>query len=505
MKKITLIIAAISAIGLSGCKKYLDQTVNPNAPSQTTIPLSLSGAEKVMADIPNGWLPNAGSGGGYTQYGYWDGAYSVSSGFIVQPDLSQYVLTTGNFNVWTDLYINLSNINNLQVLATAQGSPNYEAIAMIMKAYDFEQVVDNYNDAPYSEAFSTTNLFPTYDKGSVIYANCISQIDAAIALINKSTTAAVPGSDDIIFGGNMTSWKKFGNSLKLRLILRQSGTSNYSTIAADMASTVSEGFLDGTTQALAQPGYLLNDAYGGQESPFWHAYGSNQNGVPENILVKANTYSIQLMHGLNDPRLPYIYSTVTNPNGGPTNIRGLYLGDPALSNDTNVAGSLSNVGPGLLQSAAQSAVVFSGAESLFLQAEAANTGLISGNAQNLYQAAITASFEALGLTDAQASAYYGQNIVNVGWGASSANLEQAIITQKYIALAGPGTFEQYNEWRRTGYPLGVPVSLDPAAVGPIPRRILYPAVEYDTNAKNVNAEGTISPFTSRIFWDTRTN
>ncbi len=500
MKKITLIIAAISAIGLSGCKKYLDQTANPNAPSETTVPLALTGAEKIMADIPNGIAPN--EGGSYTNYGYWMGSVAVSSGFIVQPNLSQYVLTTNDFQPWTDLYLNLSNIVNMTAQANAQGLPNYAAIGMIMNAYDFQQVVDNYNDAPYSQAFNSKNLFPAYDKGPAIYAALIAECDAAIALINKSTTSTTPAGDDIIFGGNMTNWKKFANTLKLRLILRQSNLSNFSTIAGDMASTVNEGFLDGSTQALAQPGYTLNDAHGGQASPFWHAYGLTQNGVPENILVKANTYGIQMIHGFNDPRLSAIYSTVTNPNGGTTTIRGLFLGDPTLSQDTNSAGTLSGLGPGLLVSAAQPAIVFSGAESLFLQAEAANDGIIPGSAQTLYESAITAAFEQVGLTDAQAATYSAQPIANVGW-AASPNKQQAIITQKYISLIGTGFLEQYNEWRRTDYPAGVPVTLDPGAAGPIPRRVLYPQTEYDTNGANVKAEGTISPFTSRIFWDTR--
>ena len=368
MKKITLIIAAISAIGLSGCKKYLDQSVNPNSPVATTLPFSLTGTEAIMAAIPNGVSPNA-NGAAYNQYGYWMGVWAVSSGFIVQPDLSEYITTTTEFQVWTDLYLNLSNINALQVLATSQNSPNYQAIAMIMKAYDFQQLVDNYNDVPYSKAFNTSDLFPTYDKGPAIYAALLTQLDDAIALINKSTSAATPGSDDIIFAGNMTGWKKFANSIKLRLIIRQSNLPGFSALKAEMATTVGEGFLDGTLEADAQPGYTLSDAHGGQESPFWLAYGFNQNGNPENVLVKANTYSINMLHGFNDPRLTALYSTVTEPagtaNAGNTVVKGLYLGDPQLSQDTNSAGDLSNIGPGLLKSAAMPAVVFSGSESLF--------------------------------------------------------------------------------------------------------------------------------------------
>jgi hypothetical protein len=157
------------------------------------------------------------------------------------------------------------------------------------------------------------------------------------------------------------------------------------------------------------------------------------------------------------------------------------------------------MGPGIIKSSSQGAPLFLGSESLFLQAEAANDGIISGDARSLYEAGITASFEELGLTDAQATAYFSQNLANAGW-AASPNKEQAIITQKWIALNGSNEFEGWNEFRRTGFP-AVPSSIDPARVNPTtPYRVLYPLSELDTNPTNLGKEGTIDPFSSKIFW-----
>ncbi len=188
----------------------------------------------------------------------------------------------------------------------------------------------------------------------------------------------------------------------------------------------------------------------------------------------------------------------------------------------------SAIGPGLLQSATQGSLLFSGAESLFLQAEAALDGAITGNPQALYEAGITASFvqsqaggtitpastanggnvQTVGFnytapsaatSTALAVTYYSQDVNNVGWVASS-NKEQAIITQKWIALTGLFTLEAWNEYRRTGYP-ALPTSQDPAKVNPtLPTRVLYPLSELNTNPTNLGKEGTISPFTSKIFW-----
>ncbi|HEX3386366.1 MAG TPA: SusD/RagB family nutrient-binding outer membrane lipoprotein, partial [Mucilaginibacter sp.] len=119
--------------------------------------------------------------------------------------------------------------------------------------------------------------------------------------------------------------------------------------------------------------------------------------------------------------------------------------------------------------------------------------------QALYQDGITASYEELGLKDAQAATYYGQAINNVGWAASS-NKEQAIITQKWIALTANFAFEGWNEFRRTGFP-AVPSSIDPAKVNPTtPYRVLYPSTELTTNQANLAKEGTIDPFNTKIFW-----
>jgi hypothetical protein len=507
MKRKALLIAALAAVGLSGCKKYLDQVANPNEPSVATPALALTGAEKVVADIPNGIAYY--EGGSYTQYGYWDGTWATSSGYIIQPAITDYNITTSNFQVWTDLYLNISNLKNLETLATANAAPDYASIAQILEAYDWQQLVDNYNDCPYSQAFNTKILFPTFDKGAAIYAAEITALDNAMAAIQKNGSASAPGGDDIIFGGNMQDWILFANTLKLRYIMRESNLSNFASLKTELNSTASLGYLSATVDAEANPGYTLNDAYNGQESPFWHAYGTTQAGNPEDNLVRANKYAINLLHSYNDPRLFLYYTPVTAPAGtteaGKTIVRGLYLGDPQTSADTNAEQSLSTVGPGLLKSPSMNAIIFSAWESLFLQAEAVNDGMLTPppgvTAESLYEAAITASFANLGLPASQALQYYSQPIPNVNWAASSANLEQAIITQKYIALNGYGELEQYNELRRTGYPVGIPRSEDEAVLGTVlPTRILYPQVEYDTNDANVAGEGTIDQFSSKIFW-----
>jgi len=497
MKKYISIITAIFIVGATGCKKdFLSLEVNPNAPSVSTPQYLLTGAEKVAADIIND---------DYLQYGVWGGFYTSSGNFVPSPQLQQYQFTDANYNgCWGDLYANLTNFTTLQNQSAADPSQgNYTAIAMIMKAYDFQQLVDNFNDVPYSQAFQASTIsYPKYDKGAAIYADLMVQLDNAIGLINSATSTANPGTADIIYGGTMTKWVKFANTLKLRIAIRQSNLAAGSTFAAEIAKTSAGGFLDDTQGATANPVYSNN---AGKESPFYGTYGFDAagNATSNNSYYRANAFNVSFLSNNNDPRLAQTWTLVTAPPpapaGSPQVYRGNVFGDATqfLSNSYTSA-----IGAGLLKAPTQDAFILSPAEACFLLSEGALNGYITGGvvaAQDYYQRGITAHFVQVGLTAGAAATYYGQTLANVGW-ATSPNKQQAIITQKWVALNGYNNLEAYNEYRRTSFP-NLPQSLDPSAASPtLPTRVFYPHSEVSTNGVNLLAEGTINPFTSKIFW-----
>ena len=119
------------------------------------------------------------------------------------------------------------------------------------------------------------------------------------------------------------------------------------------------------------------------------------------------------------------------------------------------------------------------AELLFIKAEAALDGDISGDPQEFYEAGIAASFDQYGLT------------VPAGYASGTADKE-SIMTQKWLALFGQG-IEAWTELRRTGYP-ELP-DHDPRAIfmndGVLPTRIVYPSTEYSLNASNVAAGASL--------------
>jgi len=494
MKKRYIILTTVFfALVITSCKKgFLSQEVNPNSPSVASAGALLSGAEVATAARLNNST--------YAYLSVWMGYATPSGNYVPSPTLEQYSFTNANFQVFNAIYGNLTNYN--AVMAAAPNS-NYSAIAQIMSAMCYQELVDNYNDVPYSQALNSAKyLFPAYDSGQSIYNALETNLDAAIATINASGSGANPGGSDIIFGGNMTSWKKFANTLKLRIAIRQSNiTANTANLKTEIAKTASEGYLDNTVFATANPGYSNSDLNGGEQSPFYLYYGfsaaSGEQGG--HAYYRCNNFFVGFLTPLGDARLQQDFAPVTG-----TTVVGLPLGG---SNGALTNAYTSPYGPGLDIGPTMNATILSGSEACFLLAEGVLDGYITtGTAQGYYQNGITASFVALGLTAAQAATYYNQaGVANVNWAASSANYELAIITQKYIANVGYEPFETYNEWRRTGYPnlagaRSIKSGALTAAGVPAPYRIYYPSTEFSTNLAAVSAEPAVNPFTSKIFW-----
>ncbi len=500
MKKYISVIAVLLAVGITGCKKdYLSLENNPNQPSVTTPQLLLPSAEVSAASV---YLTS------YPHYGVWGGFWTTSGNYVPNAAINQYQITTGTGNAsWDLLYLNLSNWNALKSVSTTPDMANFQAIAKIMTAFDFQQLVDNYNDVPYTQAFDPKIIAPAYDKGDAIYHDLGKQLDAAIALIDKNlnnASATIPSSD-VMFAGDMIKWRQFANTLKLRLAIRvyqKLGMSD--PLVKGLAATadaINGTYLD--ADAALNPGYTQSNSGSGssQQSPFFDTYGNDITGNATfgNVYYRASDYAVKFYQSNNDPRVAAFYApTDASPHG----IHGNVFGDIAnnLPNPNTSA-----IGPGLLVDPTQNAVLISAFESDFLQAEAIQAGILTSTtsfatAQLAYEAGITASFTEVGLTAAQAKTYYTQAAPNVSWTASAGNPLAAILTQKWAAMNGWFNLEAYNEYRRTGIP-NLPTSIDPSAIGHnLPTRVLYPTRELSTNAANVGKEGTLNPLTSKIFW-----
>ncbi|MGO3260236.1 MAG: SusD/RagB family nutrient-binding outer membrane lipoprotein [Mesonia sp.] len=498
MKKyIKYVQVSLLALAISSCDNdnYLDVNVDPNNPTEVSPDLILPTAQNYT--VRNMYL---GVGGRYTNtFGNIMMAnWSETDGYSWYDDEFGYIMGSNFYDRIFD-YSYIYTLKTYQEVINAgdETTDNFTAIAEIMKAYHFQMLVDGYGDIPYFEALQRENAAtPAYDSAEAIYDDLIIKLDEAITTIKEADSDdQVPGSGDIVFNGNMTSWIQFANTLKLRILVRQSGmSSKQAYIQENMNNIVAEGSGFLLEDALVNPGYTNDD---GKQNPFFQDFGENIAGeaVNNNLATCASEFVIDFLQNASDPRIDRLYE---EPAGG-------HKGTPqGLTNypDGFEAADVSNIGPGLLKGSTQSSPIMLAAESLFLQAEAAQRGYLSGNAQALYEQAITASFNFLGAdanedgsTDDDAATYFGQSKTNVGW--SSSDPIEAIITQKWIALNGTNGWESWVEYNRTGYPANVPVALNQTNADR-PVRLSYPASERVGNAANVPNQP--NEFSDKIFW-----
>lgn len=483
------LLMVLIALNIGCSKSYFDVNNNPNQATNTTPELVLPNALKTTAAYEltgftylSGWM------------GYWapSGSYATSSS-----DVASYKQTTDSYTgSWSFYYDNLEDYDYVEKQAAAQGKPFYEGVAKIMKTFIFQRLVDMYNNVPYTAALQgTTQITPAYDKGEDIYNAITDQLDSAVTLLENPGVVSNAAVSDIMFQGDATKWIQFSNSLRLRILMRQSQlTDRQSYIQTEIGKITANGYGFLTQDAAVNPGY---SASAGQQNPTW-GYFVTLTGNPTSggqaDYWRANQYSISFLEKHNDPRLGLIYSSVG----------GEYKGN-LLGSQTNIPGNgSSSFGPGILKSVNQDAVIMEAAESYFLQAEANLRGWLGTpqDAVRNYEAGVQASFDYLGAGDA--TAYYSQpGDKQVNYNACTTFDEKlaCIIRQKWIAFNSITPFEAWCDYRRLGLPADIPLSVSPYLDGPnIPVRILYPTSEYAYNAANVNAQGDINGHTSKVFW-----
>ncbi|WP_374948435.1 SusD/RagB family nutrient-binding outer membrane lipoprotein [Mucilaginibacter sp.] len=494
-----LLVAAIATFTSSCEKDFLNVNTSPNNPTTSTPALILPNAINVAGTQVNGTLNVLGN--------LLSGNWGQAPDFLFYIPQETYTITPGTYDaVWTNLYAN--SLKNLQYL-TANSDPtlkNYVAIGKIMQAYDFQLLVDLWGDVPFTDALKgTAVLNPKYDPATTVYDNVIKLIDDGIASIDNN--AIKPGANDIVFGSStateMDNWKRFANTLKLRVLIRQSRVSSRaSQVTSGFTSLNGAAYLGAGQNAAANPGYFNQS---GEFSPIYASIGFSATGATTSNYqaTRGTAFAINFLTTTNDPRLAQLYRPTPNI---PTVYKGVVAGSTASTG--NRSNDLSPVGPGILKTSANSgfatpAYLISASESYFLQAEAVVRGYTTGNAQALYNAGIEESFKVLGLTAAQAQAYYSTStnpLINFSLATSTNDKLAAIGTQKWLSLNGINGIEAWNEYRRTGYPTGNPIPTNSqAGPGKRPVRLPYPQNELNANPSNVPAIANI--FDTRIFWD----
>jgi hypothetical protein len=379
-------------------------------------------------------------------------------------------------------------------------------------------LVDLYNNVPYAEAFKgALGKAPKYDNGQAVYEAIYADLTTAIAKFNVPNTPFPTATQDVMFKGNKALWVKFANTIKLRLLLRQSGRADRATyISGKIASDFPAGlnsFLQAGELATINPGYTNSDL---KQNPYWASFGYNAAGTKtgNNDFFKASAYAVSFYTIQQDDRGFFMQKPVGTGSGANTMFGYLFRGNEM---GTQGSGSLvysdnldnSAIGgsasaPAAYRNPAQDQPIITDFESLFLQAEAVQRGWFTGNAQTIFQSAMLQSyiymFDKVDGAGAGAS-YYTVDLVpdaRNSW-TLAANKIQLIMTQKWATLNTLNFYEPWADYRRTGFP-AVPLSSSLSRGPNIPLRLKYPQSEYDLNGANVGAQGTIDQFTSKIWW-----
>jgi hypothetical protein len=453
----SLLIAAASFL-FTACQDQLEETnTNPNEAINAQPEYLLANAIKSNADLTLGSDASMETTTLFIQH--W--------AKIQYTDPDKYTVSISNVqNVWTNLYSQgLTDFATIIRIGEETGNVNYQAVGLILKSWSFQLLTDLYGNIPYSQALKLEEtLTPKYDAQKDVYLGLLNDLKRATELIN---TTGSPISGDLIYNGNLTKWKKFANSLRLRIALRIADKEPEAAKAVVAELAKDKSALIASNDEIAQLVYLA--------SP-------NQNPVSRDRETRddyrVSKSIIDKLQELKDPRLAVFANKTVDAT--PTGYIGVTNGLPADSAAKLGFTKTSKLGD-YFTAPASPAIFVSYAEVLFNLAEAAQRGFITENAADLYKAAVTASLQQFKAGNADIAAYLAQPSVAY----SAANYKKSIGEQKWLALFSQG-LEAFAEWRRLDYP-----QLKPAYAGvlngKLPVRLTYPTGEQALNAANYKA------------------
>jgi hypothetical protein len=516
MKLKNIIVLGCGLLALASCKRsWLDINTSPNTlPSSTPDAVFTAGVNRTASTLgPN----ELGS--------YWSGQWTQSSTYILSPTIFVYDFNNTNFNYWDNYFDILEDFQYTINNSAGTGYAYFGGTARVMKAYVTQMMVDLYGNIPYTDAFKgLASLAPKFDDQKTIYEDLIKQLDTAITILQANPVTGTYVGADIVFGSQPnsnftaatahTKWIQFANSLKLRLLIRQSrivGRDAYIIAEINKAAATTQGFLPLGLDATNNPGYI---ATSGKLNPFYENWGYNAAGTAQS-LARYPRPTLFLFNTLKATNDTFRLKRLAYPKGGenanpyPPEIVANYVGVPFGAASGYLSQNTSYVGPSQIKKGdfGRPMILMTNAEVQFLLAEAKQRYGAAVNlpltAQTYYENGVKESFRLTGTTAtygaATATTLLTSGLDLADWTASTDKLK-AIWMQKWLALVNYSGLEAWSEFRRTNYPV-TPPSLSTSPTAPLPVRLYYPQSELASNGTNVTAQGTINVFTSRLFWD----
>lgn len=492
MKKI-LVLLGILSLSVACNDDLTDRNVDPINPSKVPAASLLGNAEKNLVDYMTSTNVNTNNFRLFAQH-WTETTYLDESRYdILQRNVAD--------NTWRILYRDvLRDLKEAHDITAAESTvtaaeekvkQNKLAVIEVLTVYAYSVTVDIFGDVPYSEALNpVTHPSPKYDDAETIYADLFERLNSAID--NITTTSGSFGGNELIYSGNMGSWKKFANSLKLRMAITVADAPGLASLAQTSAEEAVAGGVFESTDESATLHYLATQP--------------NTNPLYED-LVTSGRYDfiaaepfVDYMNTLNDPRRPFYYIPAPDGTftGGPYAQGGDFAefsspGDPLDE-------SLPNT---VLLNPTLEGILMNYTEVEFYLAEAVERGWsVGGLAADHYNNAITSSILYWGGNTADALAYLAQPSVN--YLTAGTSWQEKLGNQEWIGFYNRG-FEAWTSYRRLDFPqLVAPSNAAAAAEGEVPKRFTYPVLEQTLNGSNYNAASTAiggDKLKTHVFWD----
>ncbi|PZR07607.1 MAG: SusD/RagB family nutrient-binding outer membrane lipoprotein [Flavobacterium psychrophilum] len=364
---------------------------------------------------------------------------------------------------WNNSYKWLAGIREMRMAAEKAGDTNYEAVALTLNAWVYSNLTDMFGPVPMTEAVRAAEgiRYPAYDTQEHIYETLLADLERANTLYN--TQRGMIYANDILFQNDVTKWRKFTNSLHMRLLLRISNrpeTNAFEKLTAMVNDPVTYPVFTTTAESamLQVTGVTPNVSPWGRPQDF-------------NNALKMSSFFIDNLNTFNDPRLPIIATKATDLAGAEIGYKGIPSAYAGSDSQFQYSGSTLQRTQAV---APMKIMILTYAEVEFIKAEP------------MQQLGVTAPVEYF--TNA-AVAYDG-------------TLER-IMLQKYYALYFTD-YQQWFEYRRTGLP-ELPTTTAMLNNAVMPSRFTYPTDQQVYNpahyqdAVQMIGEDDIN---IKVWWDT---
>jgi hypothetical protein len=477
MKKIYLILLVLIGITISCTKNFEDFNTDKKRPNEVPGGMQFANSQIALADQQA--TPNV-------NLNIWRyiSQYLTSTTYLDEPNYDIVTRNIAQLQFRTYYRDVLADLKQAKASIAAEEAITEEAIAVqsnriliidLVEVYVYQILVDIFGNIPYAQALDIENLNPKYDDALIIYKDLLTRVNADIAGLNDAYGSF--GTDDVYYQGDVAMWKKFANTLKVRIAINLADVDN--TLAKDAIEAAYAGaFAPGENCQLSYPG-------GTYSNPLYEEMVASG----RHDFVAANTI-IDKMVSLADPRLPFYFTMA----GDTAYIGGVYGASSPYTQYSHVADPILEP--------TYPMVLLDYTELAFYLAEAAERDYEVGNTADFYyNYAIGSSIIHWGGTEADVIAYLSNP--DVSYATAPGTWQEKIGTQAWIAYYLRAT-EGWTTWRRLDFPVLNLPPLPESDDGQIPKRFTYPTNEQTLNTGSYyEASSAIGGdlMSNKLFWD----